>query len=77
MAKRRKEKRTYKYQCTITGKDYIRTTKTDKTDDLVSIDAYYQLNPEKDDRTEVVKKRLGVGEEEETVKEDENEQQEA
>jgi len=67
MAKRRKEVRTYKYDCTLTGETYVLTQKLDKTDELISVDAYYQLNPEKDDRTLAVKKKLGVGEEKEEV----------
>jgi hypothetical protein len=63
MAKRRKEKRFYTYECTITAERYKLTKKVDNQDDLVSIDAYYQLNPDKDDRPLVVKKRLGISDE--------------
>jgi hypothetical protein len=59
--KRHKEKVIYKYDCTITGKSYKRTEKAANPEELMSIDAYYQLHAEKDDRPAVVKKKLGVG----------------
>lgn len=58
--KRHKEKVIYKYDCTITGKSYKRTEKAEKPDELMSIEAYYQLNANKDDRPAAVKKKLGL-----------------
>lgn len=60
MAKRRKEKRFYKYSCTITGESYKLTEHIENTDDLVSVEAYYQLHPDRDDRPLVIKKQLGI-----------------
>lgn len=67
MARRKKrEKRFYKYECTITGETYKRTAKADSPDELVSVSAYYELNPEQDDRPAVIKKQLGLDEEKES-----------
>lgn len=60
--KKAREKTIYKYDCSITGKSYKRTEKVENAGDLMSVDAYYQLNTEKDDRPAVIKKKLGVTE---------------
>ena len=63
MAKRRRKfEQTYTYECSITEKSYKLTRKAEKQEDLVSVDAYYELNPEEDDRPDVIKAKLGVGE---------------
>lgn len=61
MRRSRRERITYDYECTITGEQFVRTEKAPNPKELVSVKAYYELNPEKDDRPAVVKKRLGVG----------------
>lgn len=58
--KKFKEKTIHKYDCTITGKSYKRTEKAEHPDELISVEAYYQLNAEKDDRPAVIKKKLGI-----------------
>jgi len=58
--KRRKEKMTYNYECSLTGETFITTEKAQNPKELMSIKAYYELNPDKDDRPAVVKKRLGI-----------------
>ncbi len=61
MAKRRrKEVKTYRYECTLTEEKYTVTEKAENPDDLVSVAAYYDMNPEKDDRPDFIKKKLGV-----------------
>ena len=63
MARRRKnQKQTFKYTCTLSGEEYKVTEKAKNPDDLVSVLSYYEMNPEKDDRSEVVKKKLGIEE---------------
>lgn len=62
MAKRRKEKRTYKYACNLTGEEYTLTKKVDNPDNLMSVKAYYEMHGEDDDRPEDVKKLLGIQE---------------
>ncbi len=64
MSKRKREQRTYKYECTLTGQEYRLTNKITKVDELISVDAYYQLNADKDDRPAAVKKKLGIEPEE-------------
>jgi hypothetical protein len=60
MARRRSAKKFYRYECTLTGKTFKRGIKTEKTDELISVEAYYKLNPEKDDRPELAKKQLNL-----------------
>lgn len=60
MARRKREQKIYVYECTLTGDEYKVTQKADNPDDLVSVKAYYELNPEKDDRPKHIKLQLGV-----------------
>jgi len=53
--RKRREKIFYKYQCSLTGKEYKLESKAENPDDLISVAAYYELNPEFDDRPEVEK----------------------
>ena len=54
MAKRKRNKIFYNYECSITGESFRVTTETKDPGELMSVKAYYQLNPEEDDRPEVV-----------------------
>ncbi len=63
MAKRKKEKIFYKYDCSLTGKTFKVTRKANNPDELMSVQAWYEMNPEHDDRTDDIKKRLGLAEE--------------
>jgi hypothetical protein len=60
VAKRRKEKKTYKYECNLTEEKYILTAKAENPDDLMRITAYYDINAEEDDRPADIKKKLGI-----------------
>jgi len=62
---RKKTKITFAYKCSISGKKFLRTRKISNTGDLVSVNAYYELNPDKDDRPEKVKKEMLLKQEEE------------
>ena len=53
-------KKTYDYECSLTGESYTLTQKADKPEDLVSVEAWYELNPEKDDRPEIEKVKRGL-----------------
>lgn len=64
MARRRREKITYKYECNISGETYTVSKKSKTPEELMSIKSYYELNPEMDDRPEDIKKKLGVTAEE-------------
>ena len=59
-SKRRREKVTYNYTCSLTNEEYVLTEKAANPKDLVSVKAYYELNPDMDDRPAVVKKKLGI-----------------
>ena len=54
MAKK-KFQMTYKYECSLSGEVYKTTKEAANPDELVSIKAYYELNPEEDDRPEAEK----------------------
>jgi hypothetical protein len=58
--KRRREKMTYNYECTITGEAFVTTEKAPNPKELVSIKAFYELNPDMDDRPAITKKKLGI-----------------
>lgn len=58
--KRRREKITYNYQCSLTGEEFVMTEKAKDPKELLSIKAYYEMNPDMDDRPPVVKKKLGL-----------------
>ena len=55
MARRRHSKQYHKYECTITGESFTRTAKAPNPDDLVSVLAWYEMNPDKDDRPEHIR----------------------
>ena len=48
----------------MTGEQYTVTAKAPNPDDLISVKAFYEMNPDKDDRPADVKKMLGVETEE-------------
>lgn len=65
-SKRRREKVTYNYTCSLTGEEFVTTEKAANPKDLLSVKAYYEMHPEMDDRPAVVKKKLGLPTGEET-----------
>ena len=60
MAKRKKFKKIYKYDCTITGESYSVTEVAENPDELMSVNSYYDMHPENDDRPEDIKKKLWI-----------------
>lgn len=58
--KRRREKITYNYECSLTGEQYVTTEKAQHPKELLSVKAYYEMNPDMDDRPAVIKKKLGI-----------------
>ncbi len=58
--KRRREKITYSYECSLTGEQFITTEKAQHPKELLSVKAYYEMNPDMDDRPAVIKKKLGL-----------------
>ena len=57
---RKQKKQIFRYKCTMTDEEYKTTRQAPNPDDLISVNSYYELNPEEDDRPESVKKELGV-----------------
>jgi len=57
MAKKR-YRETYTYKCTLTNETFELTNRTKDTENLISVKAWYDLNPDKDDRPEVVKRAV-------------------
>lgn len=52
---RKKLKKIYKYQCSITDEPYKTTREAPNPEELMSVEAYYDLHPEEDDRPENIK----------------------
>jgi DNA-directed RNA polymerase subunit L len=75
--RRQKEKKTYRYECTLTGEKYTLTEKITNTDELVSVAAYYEMHPDEDDRPMLVKKKLGLLDEDVKVEKEDEEETEA
>jgi len=57
---RKKKIRFYKYKCSITGEQFKVTSQAKNPDELLSVKAWYELNSDKDDRPEVVKRELEI-----------------
>jgi hypothetical protein len=55
---RKQKKEIFRYDCSLTGETYKTTKKAKTPEDLISVAAYYELNPENDDRPEHIKKEL-------------------
>lgn len=62
---KKKLKKIYKYECTITGEVFKTTAEAKNPGDLSTISAFYQMSPELDDRPLEIK--LKVKNEEETA----------
>lgn len=56
----RREKQTFDYECSLSGERYTLTARAPQPKELLSVSAYYELNPDKDDRPAVIKKKLGL-----------------
>jgi hypothetical protein len=52
---KKKFKKIYNYKCTITEKEFKTTAEAPNPEDLTCVSAYYELNPENDDRPEHIK----------------------
>jgi hypothetical protein len=58
--KRRREKITYNYECSLTAEQFVLTERAQNPKELLSIKAYYEMHPEMDDRPALIKKKLGL-----------------
>lgn len=59
---RKQKKQIFRYDCTITGETFKTTKKAPHPDELICVKAFYELNPEKDDRPEAIKKHHSLEE---------------
>lgn len=48
----------YEYECTMTNEKYKVTKKAPNPENLISVQAFYELNPEEDDRPQHIKKQF-------------------
>jgi hypothetical protein len=55
---RKKERKIYTYECTLTGEKFKTTREAPNPEELVSVAGYYQLNTDNDDRPLKVKIKL-------------------
>ena len=61
---RKKHIQIFRYKCTMTDEEYKTTRKAPNPDDLISVNSYYEMHPEMDDRPDHIKAELGVLDEE-------------
>ncbi len=59
---RKQKKQIFRYDCTITGETFKTTKKAPHPEELICVKAFYELNPEKDDRPEAIKKHHSLAE---------------
>lgn len=59
-SKRKREKVTYNYQCSLTGEEFVLTEKAANPKELLTVKAFYEMNPDLDDRPAIIKKKLGI-----------------
>jgi hypothetical protein len=64
---KKKIKKIYKYECTITGEVFKTTDEAKNPGELTTVSAYYQLHPEEDDRPLEIKMKIKVKEEQEAA----------
>ena len=76
MAKRHSKKRVeiFYYNCSITGEKFKVNREAPSPDELVSVNAFYEMNDDQDDRPEKIKKFIAT--QEPVVFEDEDEDEE-
>ena len=53
-----KIKKIYKYECNVTGEAFKTTAEAQSPGDLTTVSAYYQMNPEMDDRPLEIKVKI-------------------
>lgn len=64
---KKKIKKIYKYECTITGETFKTTAEALHPGELTTISAFYQMHPEKDDRPTEIKIKVKAKEEEDAA----------
>jgi hypothetical protein len=57
-SKRKKFKKVFDYSCTITGDTFKTHKEAPHPEELMTVSAYYDLNPDEDDRPEIEKIKI-------------------
>ena len=60
---RKKSKRIYTYKCSLTEEVFKTTREAPNPNELISVKAFYELNPDEDDRPLYIKKKVEAEEE--------------
>lgn len=55
---KKKIKKIYKYECNVTGEAFKTTAEAPSPGDLTTVSAFYQMNPELDDRPLEIKVKI-------------------
>jgi hypothetical protein len=55
---KKKIKKIYKYECNVSGEVFKTTAEAKSPGDLTTVSAYYQMNPEVDDRPLDIKLKI-------------------
>jgi hypothetical protein len=55
---KKKIKKIYKYECNVTGEQFKTTAEAPAPGDLTTVSAFYQMNPELDDRPLEIKVKI-------------------
>ena len=64
---KKKIKKIYKYECTISGEAFKTTAEAQNPGELTTISSYYQMHPDKDDRPIEIKVKVKAKEEEDAA----------
>ena len=55
MSRKKRNKKLYFYNCTLTEERFKTTQEAPNPDELLSVNSFYEMNPEMDDRPENIK----------------------
>jgi hypothetical protein len=55
---KKKIKKIYKYECNVSGETFKTTSEAPSPGDLTTVSAFYQMNPELDDRPMDIKLKI-------------------
>ena len=55
LSRKKRNKKLYFYNCTLTEKRFKTTQEAPNPDELLSVNSFYEMNPEMDDRPENIK----------------------
>lgn len=55
---KKKIKKIYKYECNVSGEQFKTTSEAPSPGDLTTVSAFYQMNPELDDRPLEIKVKI-------------------